>query len=125
MVLSNGFWEQLHRVNDRLLQKFIHVPEHRSRHPRENRQTPTAASVKTSVFTPDSGIEEVRQHWQDFQLQLNFYEPQSADDRAMETVDPDDVAYKKTCEELGADAVYSHDADFRAVKVPVISVPWI
>jgi Transposase DDE domain group 1 len=26
-----GFWEQLHRVNDRLLQKFIHVPEHRSR----------------------------------------------------------------------------------------------
>jgi hypothetical protein len=27
----HGFWEQLHRVNDRLLQKFIHVPEHRSR----------------------------------------------------------------------------------------------
>jgi hypothetical protein len=24
-------WEQLHRVNDRLLQKFIHWPEHRSR----------------------------------------------------------------------------------------------
>ena len=27
----HGFWEQLHRVNDRLLQKFIHMPEHRSR----------------------------------------------------------------------------------------------
>jgi hypothetical protein len=27
----HGFWEQLHRVNDRLLQKFIHLPEHRSR----------------------------------------------------------------------------------------------
>jgi Transposase DDE domain group 1 len=27
----HGFWEQLHRVNDRLLQKFIHVREHRSR----------------------------------------------------------------------------------------------
>ena len=25
------FWEQLHRVNDRLLQNFIHRPEHRSR----------------------------------------------------------------------------------------------
>lgn len=25
------FWEQLHRSNDRLLQKFIHLPEHRSR----------------------------------------------------------------------------------------------
>jgi Transposase DDE domain group 1 len=25
------FWEQLHRVNDRLLQNFIHQPEHRSR----------------------------------------------------------------------------------------------
>src|SRR5215831_6099956 len=26
-----GFWEQLHRVNDRLLQHFIHQPERRSR----------------------------------------------------------------------------------------------
>jgi hypothetical protein len=25
------FWQQLHRVNDRLLQNFIHLPEHRSR----------------------------------------------------------------------------------------------
>jgi hypothetical protein len=25
------FWDQLHRVNDRLLQKFIHLPDHRSR----------------------------------------------------------------------------------------------
>ncbi len=25
------FWDQLHRVNDRLLQKFIHLPNHRSR----------------------------------------------------------------------------------------------
>lgn len=25
------FWEQLHRVNDRLLQNFIHLPNHRSR----------------------------------------------------------------------------------------------
>jgi hypothetical protein len=25
------FWEQLHRVNDRLLQNFIHLPDHRSR----------------------------------------------------------------------------------------------
>jgi hypothetical protein len=25
------FWEQLHRVNDRLLQHFIHLPDHRSR----------------------------------------------------------------------------------------------
>jgi hypothetical protein len=26
-----SFWQQLHRVNDRLLQNFIHLPEHRSR----------------------------------------------------------------------------------------------
>jgi hypothetical protein len=25
------FWEQMHRLNDRLLQTFIHQPEHRSR----------------------------------------------------------------------------------------------
>ena len=25
------FWEQLHRINDRLLQTFIHLPDHRSR----------------------------------------------------------------------------------------------
>src|SRR5450432_1367585 len=25
------FWDQLHRVNDRLLHKFIHLPDHRSR----------------------------------------------------------------------------------------------
>jgi hypothetical protein len=39
-----------------------------------------------SDIAADTGVpmEEVRQHWQDFQPQLNFYEPQSADDRAME-----------------------------------------
>jgi hypothetical protein len=26
-----SFWEQVHRVNDRLLQNFIHLPDHRSR----------------------------------------------------------------------------------------------
>jgi Transposase DDE domain group 1 len=26
-----AFWQQLHRVNDRLLQSFIHLPDHRSR----------------------------------------------------------------------------------------------
>ena len=26
-----SFWEQMHRVNDRLLQNFVHLPEHRSR----------------------------------------------------------------------------------------------
>jgi hypothetical protein len=27
----NAFWQQIHRVNDRLLQTFIHLPAHRSR----------------------------------------------------------------------------------------------
>src|SRR2546427_7781542 len=27
----DSFWEQMHRVNDRLLQNFIHLPGHRSR----------------------------------------------------------------------------------------------
>src|ERR1041384_1873638 len=27
----DSFWEQMHRVNDRLLQNFIHLPNHRSR----------------------------------------------------------------------------------------------
>jgi len=26
-----SFWEQMHRVNDRLLQHFVHLPDHRSR----------------------------------------------------------------------------------------------
>src|SRR5436305_10471788 len=26
-----SFWKQMHMVNDRLLQKFIHLPDHRSR----------------------------------------------------------------------------------------------
>ena len=27
----DAFWQQMHRVNDRLLQTFIHIPDHRSR----------------------------------------------------------------------------------------------
>src|SRR5260370_9930696 len=27
----DSFWAQMHRVNDRLLQNFIHLPDHRSR----------------------------------------------------------------------------------------------
>jgi hypothetical protein len=27
----SSFWQQMHRVNDRLLQNFIHLPDHRSR----------------------------------------------------------------------------------------------
>lgn len=77
-----------------------------------------------SDIAADTGvpIEEVRQHWDDFHSRINFYEPQSADDSAMEAVDPDDAVYKRTCEELGGDAVYSHDTDFKVAKVPVISV---
>jgi hypothetical protein len=41
--------------------------------------------------------------------------------RTTEAVDPDDLPYKVTCEELGADAVYSRDAHLRTMKVPLIS----
>jgi hypothetical protein len=27
----DAFWQQMHRVNDRLRQTFIHLPDHRSR----------------------------------------------------------------------------------------------
>ena len=37
-------------------------------------------------------------------------------------VDPDDVVYVKTREELGAHAVYSRDSDLRKMKAPVISI---
>jgi hypothetical protein len=76
-----------------------------------------------SDISADTGVqlEQVRQHWQDFQAELNFYEPQWLGDR-IEGIDPDDLPYKSACEELGADAVYSRDADLRAMKVPVVSV---
>ena len=77
-----------------------------------------------SDIAADTGvrIEEVRQHWHDFQLQVNFYEPQSADDRGWKPSIQTTLSTRNTCEELGADAVYSHDADLRAMKAPVISV---
>jgi hypothetical protein len=68
-------------------------------------------------------VEVVRQHWQDFQTQLNFYEPRVLGHRLIDAVDQDDVPYKRTCEELGADAVYTYDGDLGKMKVPVISVP--
>lgn len=77
-----------------------------------------------SDISADTGVpvEEVRQHWQEFQLHLDFYEPKRPVDGRIEVVDPDDVPYKSACVELGADAVYSLDADFRKMKVPVLSV---
>ena len=66
-------------------------------------------------------IEEVRQQWHDIRSRLCLYQPLSASDGMSDAVDPDDVPYKVACDELGADAVYSRDAHFRAMNVPVLS----
>jgi hypothetical protein len=65
---------------------------------------------------------QVRGEWDAFQGILHFYEPRPLPPIGPDCVDPDDIAYKKACEELGAVAVYSRDTDFRSMKVPVISV---
>lgn len=68
-------------------------------------------------------IDGVRQQWDDIRSRLFWYEPQhlGARDQMADAVDPDDVPYKVACDELGADAVYSRDAHFRTMDVPVIS----
>jgi len=66
-------------------------------------------------------IEEVQRHWHDFRTQLIFYTPQQMRDQTAAVIDPDDVQYKRTCEELGADAVYSRDPHLQKMNVRVIS----
>jgi hypothetical protein len=76
-----------------------------------------------SDISADTGVQlaDVRHHWQDFQAKLNFYEPQYLGGRGIKAIDPDDVPYQDACEELGANAVYSRDVDFRAMKGPVVT----
>jgi hypothetical protein len=72
----------------------------------------------------DTGVsvEKVAEHWRDFQSQLHFYEPRDSKPHAGSEVDPDDVVYVKTREELGAHAVYSRDLDLPKMNAPVISI---
>jgi hypothetical protein len=68
-------------------------------------------------------IDDVRLEWQEVQRMLLFYTPRK-DRPALQgdTVDPDDVAYQHACEELGAEAVYSRDAHFERMQVPLVRV---
>jgi hypothetical protein len=52
---------------------------------------------------------------------FNVTQMQRAADPNVKAVDPDDLPYKHTCEELGA-PVYSREGDLRAMQVPVVAV---
>jgi predicted nucleic acid-binding protein len=72
-----------------------------------------AAATKKSVL-------EAKAEWLDFRARIQLYAPKSSGDAADHAVDPDDVLYKVTCEELGADAIFTNDRDLKAMNVPVI-----
>jgi len=65
--------------------------------------------------------EEVRERWHNVRSRLHLYTAARVCEGAAAAIDPDDVPYKVACDELGADAVYSHDAHFQTMNVPLIS----
>ncbi len=60
--------------------------------------------------------------WTELQGHIHFYSPVASQAPKGEVVDVDDLPYRQTYEELAATAVYSKDAHFREMNVPVISV---
>jgi hypothetical protein len=65
-------------------------------------------------------IERVKTEWEEVQRLLHFYQPRGCDPNGGD-VDPNDLPYKHASKELGV-PVYSKDAHFPRMKVPVISV---
>ena len=63
--------------------------------------------------------ERAREEWAKFRSQIHFHEP-DVTDVSGDHPDPDDVPYKQTCIELGADAVYTRDHHFEQMGVPLI-----
>jgi hypothetical protein len=67
-------------------------------------------------------VSSAQDEWQKFKSHLHFYDPEPSNRPRPACVDPDDLAYKLVCEQLGARAVYSKDPHFQDMSVPVISV---
>lgn len=65
--------------------------------------------------------DRVRQEWASLQKKIHFYEPEIPHD-GHGCVDPDDAPYRQVCLELGAHAVYTKDAHFKSMEVPVITI---
>lgn len=62
---------------------------------------------------------EVRVQWKSFRARLHVYRPVENTDPSS-AIDPKDVPYKLTCDELGADAVYTRDVHFLRMAVPTV-----
>jgi hypothetical protein len=63
---------------------------------------------------------QVRVQWKSFRARLHVYRTVQDTDPSS-AIDPKDVPYKLTCDELGADAVYTRDMHFLRMDVPTVS----
>ena len=70
----------------------------------------------------DKTILDAKREWEDFRSRIHLYHPLSEGDESMRAVDPDDVVYVQTCDEIGADAVHSRDKDLIRMGARVTSV---
>jgi predicted nucleic acid-binding protein len=66
-------------------------------------------------------VDQVRQEWATLQNRIHFYEPEIIPD-GKGSVDPDDLPYRQVCLELGAHAIYTKDAHFKSMQVPIITI---
>jgi predicted nucleic acid-binding protein len=66
-------------------------------------------------------VDQVRKEWASLQNRIHFYEPEIVLD-GKGCVDPDDLPYQQVCLELGAHAIYTKDAHFKSMQVPVITI---
>jgi|SRR5579863_4744555 len=64
--------------------------------------------------------DEVREQWRQVRLRFHPYRPNQESEPAV-AIDPKDVPYKLTFDELGADAVLTRDRHFLKMGVPIIS----
>jgi|HubBroStandDraft_5_1064220.scaffolds.fasta_scaffold34473_2 hypothetical protein len=88
---------------------------------------PTALDSEIHKHVADladyAGVSEdrVRAEWMELKAIIHLYEPEiMAPPR--QYVDPDDAPYRQACMELGAHAVYSRDAHFKTMDVPLIMI---
>jgi len=77
--------------------------------------------VQEMADATHKSVDGVRHEWQEFRKLLHFYSPKGQPRLHRPVVDPDDLAYIATANELGA-PVYSRDRHYRQMNASVISV---
>ncbi len=70
----------------------------------------------------NAAIADVYREWKDFRRYLCFYTAQEKSKTDVSSMDPDDIAYIDTLDEIAARAIYTHDRDYLRTRTPVILV---